>query len=61
MSLHLTFVWHKLQQGTQRKAVVVMLTEQQLAHFRTFGFVILKDLFTQEESGEAQRRIRQCV
>ena len=26
-----------------------MLTEKQLAHFRTFGFVILKDLFTQEE------------
>ena len=26
-----------------------MLTEEQLAHFRTFGFVILRDLFTQEE------------
>ncbi len=26
-----------------------MLTDQQLAHFRTFGFVILKDLFTEEE------------
>ena len=26
-----------------------MLTEKQFAHFRTFGFVILRDLFTQEE------------
>ncbi len=26
-----------------------MLTQEQLAHYRTFGFVILKGLFTQEE------------
>ena len=26
-----------------------MLTQEQLAHFRTFGFVILKDLFTPDE------------
>ena len=26
-----------------------MLTQEQLAHYRTFGFVILKGLFTQDE------------
>lgn len=29
-----------------------MLTDQQLAHWRTFGFLVLREVFSGEEMGE---------